>query len=732
MKHFVLSLLALALCLPSFADSYSRVSVHDPSIVIGYKKDGKITGEQSAGAEKIYYIFGSHKAFAKSTDMKNWSTFSNNIQADQNDLFYHEIGWSKLGSSTYDVNGNLWAPDVIWNKDMKKWCMYMSVNGDSWYSSIALLTSDSPEGDWTHVGTVVYSIPWKAKESSVAAYTDFYSVTGIESGSTLPDRYKINGNGNQTYGTNAIDPCVFYDEGGTLWMSYGSWFGGLWMIQLDKATGLRDKTRTYEVKGGTAETAQEDPYMGIKIYGGNGKSGEASYIEYIDNKYYLFVTYGGLEARGGYNMRVFSADSPTGPYTDMAGHSSLYTTDNTTVGDTNGRIGTRLMSYYKWNWLLYAQVAQGHNSVVVDDDGKIFNVYHTRFNSGNEGHQVRVHQLFKADNGGLCSAPFEYAGETLGSKAISASDVAGWYGILVHGWGTDYANLKYVDQTTVQLKEDGTISGLYSGKWSLDGNKITISLRSGMTMQEYKGYALWQKAETRDEEVICFTVVGADQSIWGFRKYSEDKDFEDGEKPSEYNDFTVGATDNTSAYYSAFSPSLYLSGDGEIEAKFVNYTAKAGNWTNWVFVAQNEPAAQDYFALRADNWDNVTFSNEGCSSNYNWDTFQDDMDGSTVVMTGKRNGNNVSLKFDITTAGGTKYEYTYTKTTDFALMLRLFFTNEMSHQDFEYFRIKSGAGISDAVFVPEASGKTYNCFGQEVDENYHGIVIRNGKKYLQR
>lgn len=40
----------------------------------------------------------------------------------------------------------MWAPDVIWNKAMKKWCMYLSVNGDYWYSSIILLTSDNIEG----------------------------------------------------------------------------------------------------------------------------------------------------------------------------------------------------------------------------------------------------------------------------------------------------------------------------------------------------------------------------------------------------------------------------------------------------------------------------------------------------------------------------------------------------------------------------------------------------------
>lgn len=54
------------------------------------------------------------------------------------------------------------------------------------------------------------------------------------------------------------------------------------------------------------------------------------------------------------------------------------------------------MSYYKWSYLDKGRVAEGHNSAVADDDGKAYVVYHTRFNDGTEGHQVRVHQLFTA------------------------------------------------------------------------------------------------------------------------------------------------------------------------------------------------------------------------------------------------------------------------------------------------------------------------------------------------
>ena len=49
-------------------------------------------------------------------------------------------------------------------------------------------------------------------------------------------------------GINAIDPCVKTDDNGDMWMTFGSWFGGMWMFKLDPTTGLRDYNSTYPPK----------------------------------------------------------------------------------------------------------------------------------------------------------------------------------------------------------------------------------------------------------------------------------------------------------------------------------------------------------------------------------------------------------------------------------------------------------------------------------------------------
>lgn len=512
-----------------------HVTVHDPSVVIGYT-DSKYTGDGSqtvygeqneAGTrEEVYFIFGSHRAFAWSTDMQNWTYFKNNINDDTKcqSLFASAFAWSEKGDSEYDWSGNLWAPDIIWNKQMKKWCMYMSINGKTWNSSIVLLTSDSLNGDWENKGTVVYSGFTKSGIHSYTA-TDFASVVGSENVATAIKNFTSSDTiWNLKYGAHAIDPCVTYNKDGGLWMSYGSWSGGIWMFKLDEATGLRDKTISYKYTDN-----KSDPYMGYKLAGGNGVSGEASYIEKIGDKYYLFLSYGGLTATGGYNMRVFSSENINGPYKDVAGNDArkgAFDTETTSKnaggdGNGNGTVGERLMSYYKWSYLDKGRVAQGHNSAIVDNDGKTYLVYHTRFNDGTESHEVRVHQLFTAKNGGLVTTPFEYSGETLSKTAYDKADVAGDYNVILQKQSVTTSKLECCTEQKLTLNTDGKVSGDYEGTWSQDDDAPYVTITVGKV--NYQGVFIKQKIEGTNCETMCFTVVGENNvTFWGTKGYTDE------------------------------------------------------------------------------------------------------------------------------------------------------------------------------------------------------------------
>ena len=538
----------------SESNKKSHVSVHDPSVVIGYT-DSKYTGSSSqkvygtdtGSRQKVYFIFGSHRAFAWSTDMQNWTTFKNNINDDAKakELFKKGLDWSKQGDSVYDISGNMWAPDVFWddeyvNKDGSKgaWCMYMSINGCAWNSSIALLTSDSLNGDWTYQDTVVYS---GFTSSDLRSYkeTDFAKV--FESDADAQEFLKSyytrspyttkDGNTvctattwNDRYGAHAIDPCVTYDSDGNLWMSYGSWSGGIWIFKLDPKTGLRDTATKYDYKEN-----ETDPYMGYKLAGGVSRSGEASYIEKIGSKYYLFLSYGGLTAKGGYNMRVFSSDAITGPYKDVAGNDARYGTETSVInkkaggdGYGNTTTGERLMSYYNWHYLDKGRVAQGHNSAVVDTDGKTYLVYHTRFNDGSEGHEVRVHQLFTARNGGLVATPFEYSGETLSNTAYAGKEVAGEYTVIYHEPSVNTTALQCCEEKSVKLNKDGSVSGDYTGTWEQESDKPYVTLT--INNVKYQGVFIKQKVEGTNCETMCFTLVGSNNvTIWGTKGYTNEQ-----------------------------------------------------------------------------------------------------------------------------------------------------------------------------------------------------------------
>ena len=508
-----------------------RVSVHDPSIVWDQ-------------ATSTYYIFGSHRAAAKCNNMMSWEAFTapwatatskDAANADafttpevtkvtkggkEYDLNFNAFAWSARGSESYSVDGMMWAPDVIYNKKLGKYCMYLSINGDGWYSSIIMLTADNITGPYRYQAPVVMS-GFRSGDSYKS--TDLEIVLGEQA--SLPERYAPTDN----YGNhwpNAIDPCVFYDEDGNLLMSYGSWSGGIFMLQLDEETGLRDYDVDYEL------SATSDPYFGKKIAGGAYVSGEASYIEYIGGYYFLFMTYGGLDAAGGYQMRVFRSLNPDGPYVDSKGSSALYDSYQLNFGPAanDGNRGVNIFgAYSKWGNLLTGganeasgERAQGHNSIIAAEDGRTYLVYHTRFQDWGEGHQVRVHQVYQNEEGWLVAAPFEYTGEGVKSAGIAAAqkvataDIAGNYKLLAHRYGLDHAAKEYAVPVDITMNADGTISGDATGTWSIKAGTSYITINLG---SDYKGVMVPQTLEPTDTKVPCFTALDSKTgvTIWGYK-----------------------------------------------------------------------------------------------------------------------------------------------------------------------------------------------------------------------
>ena len=540
MRKYLLFLLAL---LPLTVSAYTlnRVSVHDPSVVWDPET-------------KTYYIFGSHRDHAKTTDMMNWTKITvpwatatstnaaNNVAFTtpevtkvkkggvEYDFSFDAQAWSKRGNNNYNIDGNLWAPDVIYNKAMKKWCMYLSVNGDAWFSSIVLLTADKITGPYRYQAPVVIS---GFKNGNSYKDTDLEIVIGEQA--SLPERYNVGNKWGERWPNN-IDPCVFYDEEGNLWMSYGSWSGGIFMLALDEETGLRDYDVEYELKG-SGNGITVDPYFGKKIAGGYYVSGEASYIEYIGGYYYLFMSYGGLAAggnandynNGGYQMRVFRSENPDGPYVDSKNSNAIFTGYQLNFGANanDGNRGENIFGAYT-DWGNQAkgnlgERSQGHNSIIAAEDGRTYLVYHTRFQNWGEGHQVRVHQVFQNKNGWLVAAPFEYTGEQVTSadiattQQIATDQIPGKYKLLVHTYKLDHTKKAANKPIDIELTADGNISGDQTGSWNITEGTSYIHLKVGNV--HYYGVMVEQTLEPTDTKAPAFTVLAATTGVtaWGYK-----------------------------------------------------------------------------------------------------------------------------------------------------------------------------------------------------------------------
>lgn len=523
-----------------------RTSVHDPSIVY----------DEGSG---LYYVFGSHVACAKSRDLQSWTwvsvpwgtvdddgtTLSNVAAADAfhtNQTKEITIGGKKVAFGNFDaagwncalpgtgnngeetawtVDGNMWAPDVIYNPVMEKWCQYLSLNGPTWNSCIILLTADRIEGPYVYQGPVVYTGFRNDTDERISFHkTDLELVIGPQA--SLPERYRQDNWGD--FWPHAIDPCVFYDEEGQLWMSYGSWSGGIYMLQLDESTGLRDYDVAYPGDYDTRkQNVTSDPYFGKKIAGGWYVSGEGSYIEHIGNYYYLFMSYGGLNPNAGYEMRVFRSDRPDGPYTDTQGTSAIFTNWRLNYGPNSDTRGEKLLgSYNHWGLMSVGECAQGHNSVLAAADGNTYLVYHTKFNDGTFGHQVRVHQLYQNADGWLVAAPFEYNGESVGDGQIATTrtftdeEMAGTYRFLTHRYQLDHNNYEEMTPVDITLESNGNISGAYNGKWqTYDGNSYITLQVDGTT---YKGVVVEQQMEPTTIKAVCFTACAPNgTNVWGYK-----------------------------------------------------------------------------------------------------------------------------------------------------------------------------------------------------------------------
>ncbi|GAA3019039.1 family 43 glycosylhydrolase [Streptosporangium longisporum] len=263
------------------------IGVHDPTVV------------RRPGGGYLMAHTGDNVALKTSTDRVTWRNAGS--------VFPGGAPWT----TPYTGGArNLWAPDISYHNG-QYYLYYSASSFGSTNSAIFLATSPTgASGSWTDRGAVI---------STTAS---------------------------STY--NAIDPNLIVDGQGRWWMSFGSFWSGIKLIELDPATGKRLNTTIRSIAARPGSTAIEAPF--IVKHGGY---------------YYQWVSFDRCcnGASSTYRVMVGRSTSVTGPYVDRNG-----------VAMTSGG-GTQVLAGHG------SIHGPGHQAVLADTDGELL-VYHYYADNG--------------------------------------------------------------------------------------------------------------------------------------------------------------------------------------------------------------------------------------------------------------------------------------------------------------------------------------------------------------
>lgn len=254
---------------PNEVEGVMQPFVHDPVIM-----------EQ----EGVYYMFHTGPGITawKSEDLKHWDTVGS--------VFPTLPEW--MHETISGFSGHIWAPDISYHDGTYYLFYSVSAFGKN-TSCIGLATNvtlcpDDPDFKWVDHGIIIQSFP---------GLTNW----------------------------NAIDPNIIEDDEGTPYMAFGSFWGGLQIVELtpDRKALAEDWTQLTTIASRN-RGMEEMPVQGYPINAGGGAI-EAPFIYKHGGFYYLFasIDYCCRGPKSTYKMIVGRSEHVKGPYLDQAGVSML-------------------------------------------------------------------------------------------------------------------------------------------------------------------------------------------------------------------------------------------------------------------------------------------------------------------------------------------------------------------------------------------------------------------------
>lgn len=265
LRRLVFALLGLAMGGQLYAQA---PTVHDPVMI-----------QQN----DTYYLFctGWGISVWSSKDMKDWTR--------EKPVFSEAPEWAT--EAVTDFKGHIWAPDISFFNG--KYYLYYSVSSFGKNTScIGLATNktldpNDPEFEWVDHGKVIQSFPGKTN-------------------------------------WNAIDPNLIVADDGTPYLSWGSFWDGLKLVQMNEdATAPAEDMDTVPTIASRKKSpdAPNPPSVDNNPVDAGGNAIEAPFIFKKGKYYYLFasIDYCCKGVNSTYKMIVGRSESIPGPYLDKEG-----------------------------------------------------------------------------------------------------------------------------------------------------------------------------------------------------------------------------------------------------------------------------------------------------------------------------------------------------------------------------------------------------------------------------
>jgi arabinan endo-1,5-alpha-L-arabinosidase len=390
--------------------SWKHYNTHDPTVnkqgewYYMYSTDASWAGLNKNGALK-----------RRSKDLVNWEFLGNAFDG----VPQSAVDFFKANGNPSYTDHGIWAPFLFKHKN--GYILYYSAPGGLDgvnFAFIGYATSDSASG------------PWEDKGMITTSYRD-----------TI----------------NAIDPTVVYDSvEQRLWMAYGSWERGIYILELDTATG---GIKTPGDRGAKIAVRKSTSY-GL----------EGPELSYRNGWYYLFVSYDGLGDL--YNVRVGRSRNANGPFYDFNG-----------INMVGSNSVPMIQSPYRFNdhpgWQ-----GTGHCGVY-NDNGTYY-----MFNQGRPSIQsammvLHVREIFWMDDWPVLS-PERYAG--VPKCTITADSLLGNWEHMPLIYHSTTALGFHSTSDSLHLYADGTFNSDAANTWTFDNDTLTLNWKNGTL---YKLFVFW-------------------------------------------------------------------------------------------------------------------------------------------------------------------------------------------------------------------------------------------------